>query len=119
MQFSQIQHILRNAVCTTPPSSPALKPIPLADLEMTLELLASILRFQMEGEAAKFAGPPLVSRKRSFEEIFGEDSDEDEDEEEDEEEESGMLNRAHAQQEESHAASLRAVEEYTKSQTAK
>ena len=113
MQFSQIQHILRNAVCTTPPSSPALKPIPLADLEMTLELLASILRFQMEGEAAKFAGPPLVSRKRSFEEIFGEDSDEDE------EEESGMLNRAHAQQEESHAASLRAVEEYTKSQTAK
>lgn len=115
MQFSQIQHILRNAVCTTPPSSPALKPIPLADLEMTLELLAAILHFQVEGEAAKFAGPPLVSRKRSFEEIFGEDSDEDEDEEE----ESGMLNRAHAQQEESHAASLRAVEEYTKSQTAK
>ena len=113
MQFSQIQHILRNAVCTTPPSSPALKPIPLADLEMTLELLAAILHFQVEGEAAKFAGPPLVSRKRSFEEIFGEDSDEDE------EEESGMLNRAHAQQEESHAASLRAVEEYTKSQPTK
>ena len=82
MKFSDIQYILRNAVCTTPPPSPALKPIPLADIEMTLELLAAILRFQAEGEAAKFAGPPLVSRKRSFEEVFGEDSEEESEESE-------------------------------------
>jgi hypothetical protein len=86
MKFSDIQYILRNAVCTTPPPSPALKPIPLADLEMTLELLAAILRFQAEGEAAKFAGPPLVSRKRSFEEVFGEDSEEESEESEESEE---------------------------------
>jgi hypothetical protein len=88
MKFSDIQYILRNAVCSpaAPPPSPALKPIPLADLEMTLELLAAILRFQAEGEAAKFAGPPLVSRKRSFEEIFGEDSDEESEESEEGEE---------------------------------
>jgi hypothetical protein len=115
MQFSEIQYILRNAVCTTPPPSPALKPIPLADLEMTLELLAAILHFQVEGEAAKFAGPPLVSRKRSFEEVFGEDSDEEEEEEED----SGMLGRALDHEEQSHAASLRAIDEYNKSQPAK
>ena len=114
MQFSEIQYILRNAVCTTPPPSPALKPIPLADLEMTLEILAAVLHLQAEGEAAKFAGPPRVSRKRSFEEIFGEDSDDSEDEEE-----SGMLSRALNREEQSHAASLRAVDEYTKSQPAK
>ena len=118
MQFSEIQYILRNAVCTTPPPSPALKPIPLADLEMTLELLAAILRFQAEGEAAKFAGPPLVSRKRSFEEVFGEDSDEDDDEDEDEDE-SGMLNRALNHEEQSHAKSLGAIDEYNKSLPAK
>ena len=116
MQFSEIQYILRNAVCTTPPPSPALKPIPLADLEMTLELLAAILRFQAEGEAAKFAGPPLVSRKRSFEEVFGEDSDEEDDEEDDE---SGMLNRALNNEEQSHAKSLGAIDEYNKSLPAK
>ena len=109
MQFSEIQHILRNAVCVPPPPSPVLKPIPLADLEMTLELLAAILHFQVEGEAAKFAGPPLVSRKRSFEEIFGEDSDDSDEEEE----ESGMLSRVLSREEESHAASLRAIDEYT------
>ena len=81
---------------------------------MTLELLAAILHFQTEGEAAKFAGPPLVSRKRSFEEVFGEDSDE-----EDEDEESGMLARAFNHEEKSHAESLRAIDEYNKSLPAK
>ena len=124
MQFSEIQHILRNAVCA-PPSSPAVKPIKIKDLEEHLEQIAAIsefLRLQSDEDAMEdedideddlehgvlcFNPPPYVSRKRAFEEIFGEDSDEDSDEDE-----GGLADREARASEQSNAASLLAVQEF-------
>jgi hypothetical protein len=80
MQFSEIQYVLRNAVCA-PPTSPALKPIKLVDLEarlQELQVIANTIRLQADETA--FAGPPAASRLRAFEEVFGEDSDSESDE---------------------------------------
>lgn len=124
MQFSEIQHILRNAVCA-PPSSPAVIPIKLEDLEEQLEQIAALadfLRLQSDEDAMDeegieeddlehgvlcFAPPPTVSRKRAFEEIFGEDSDEDSDEEE-----GGLNGREARASDQSNAVSLRVIQEF-------
>jgi hypothetical protein len=110
MQFSEIQHILRNAVCAPPPS-PAINPIKLDDLEKQFAATSEILRLDaMEDASAApaFAGPPVVSKKRAFEEIFGEDSDEDSEDEDN----GGLVGREAHRSEESHATSLRAIQEY-------
>jgi hypothetical protein len=128
MQFSEIQHILRNAVCAPPPS-PVVTPIKLEDLEEELEQLAAIsdfLRLQSDEDAMEdedineedlesgvlaFSNLPVVSRKRAFEEIFGEDSDEEEDSDEGSDE-GGLADREARASEASHSASLGAIQEY-------
>lgn len=84
MKFSDILYILRNAVCApAPPPSPAIKPIALADLEAEL-LTTARLALQADAPSSRapaFGGPPLASKKRSFEEVFGEDSDEESEDE--------------------------------------
>ena len=81
MKFSDIQYILRKAISSpAPPPSPAIKPIALSDLEAQL-IAAAVASLHNDiiaasNRAPAFGGPPLASKKLSFEEIFGEDSDE-------------------------------------------
>lgn len=60
-------------------------------------------------DPSAFSGPPFSSKNRAFEEVFGEDSDE---EDEEEEEEGGLAEREAHRSEKSHAASIRAIQEF-------